>query len=810
MIPLASIDDYAAALNDPRFNISGGGLIEQTLGGMIAEPIPPDYSGYARGAFKQNGVIFSCMLARQLVFSAVRFQYQRLNRGKPSELFGTQDLMLLEQPWPGGTTQDLLNRMEQDASLSGNSYWTPSGGELVRLRPDWVQIVLEPRLVPGMPSGDLVMDRDGRIVRPDAILGWRKLGYAYCEGGFGSGNEAAYLPAGQVAHYAPIPDPQATYRGMSWITPLIREVQADQVMTRHRVKFFENGAPQPLDARVLTATGWSTMGEMRPGERVIGADGKPHEVLAVYPQGERQTYRVRFTDGSVVRCTADHLWSVTRYHGTTSERTDTMSLADIMAAGLRYQSGAPRWAIPYVDPVEYDGGGHLPLHPYLLGSLLGDGCLGLKSVSLAAHTDDADEQQRILTPLLPDGVQMIRRDRGGNSTEWNLRGTGNVNLLMRALRLLDLDGSHGYDKAIPDAYMRGSVTDRVALLAGLMDTDGSAEGPAARFTTTSETLARQVADLALSLGGRATVMAKALREGRQQWGVNVSRLPEWIVPFRLTRKAAHYTPAKRVARYRHIDSVTADTVEPCQCIAVDSADHLYVTDGYVLTHNTPNLIIRHPATASPESVRKFMQMVEDNHAGTENAYRTLHLGGGADVTVAGANLRQIEFSTVQGHGETRIAAAAGVPPVIVGLSEGLQAATYSNYAQARRRFADGTMHPLWQNAAGSMQPLMPRTPPGVRLWYDARDVPFLREDEKDAATIQETQARTIRTLVDGGYTPESVQSAVLAGDFGLLVHSGLMSVQLQKPGSSTPDPAPSAAVPAPAADGEDPTAAAEA
>jgi phage portal protein BeeE len=223
-------------------------------------------------------------------------------------------------------------------------------------------------------------------------------------------------------------------------------------------------------------------------------------------------------------------------------------------------------------------------------------------------------------------------------------------------------------------------------------------------------------------------------------------------------------------------------------------------DGLMNTHKrrffengaTPNMVIKHPPAMPLTKIREFKKLLDAEHAGAGNAYKTMHLGGGADLTVVGTNLQQLEFATSQGHGETRIAAAAGIPPVIVGLSEGLAAATYSNYGQARRRFADGTMHPLWQNVAGSFAPLLADTPalrqPGVRLWYDSRDVPFLREDEKDAAAIAETEARTIRTLVDGGYTPDSVMQAVLAGDFGLLKHSGLYSVQLQAAGTQTAAP----------------------
>jgi hypothetical protein len=165
----------------------------------------------------------------------------------------------------------------------------------------------------------------------------------------------------------------------------------------------------------------------------------------------------------------------------------------------------------------------------------------------------------------------------------------------------------------------------------------------------------------------------------------------------------------------------------------------------------------------------------------------MYLGGGATPKVVGADMKQIDFKVVQGAGETRIAAAAGVPPVIVGLSEGLQAATYSNYGQARRRFADGTMRPLWRNLCGSLASIV-AVPADAELWYDDRDIAFLREDEKDAAESQQTQASSIKTLVDAGYDADSVIDAVTAGDLGRLKgkHTGLYSVQLQPAGRAPP------------------------
>jgi phage portal protein BeeE len=196
------------------------------------------------------------------------------------------------------------------------------------------------------------------------------------------------------------------------------------------------------------------------------------------------------------------------------------------------------------------------------------------------------------------------------------------------------------------------------------------------------------------------------------------------------------------------------------------------------------MIIKHPVGADRQKVLDYAKRLDAENGGVDNAYRTLNLYPGADATVVGSSMEQIDFREVQGAGETRIAAAAGVPPVIVGLSEGLQAATYSNYAQARRRFADGTMHPLWQNAAGSLAAILPRLGGDVRLWYDATDIPFLREDERDAADIKQVRAATLSSYISAGYTPDSSVKALMSGDERLLVHTGLYSVQLQEPGSA--------------------------
>lgn len=425
----AGVEDFVEATRRAMY--------ESTWTTTSGDGVSDDFEGLAKRAYGRNGVVFSCMAVRQHVFSAARFRFQRLRDGKPSDTFGSPALRLLETPWTGGTTQDLLARIIQYADLAGNAYSiveTPLSrlggddqGEIVLLRPDWIKIVTEKRA------------REGQQI------GWRKLGFLYWEGGESSGNKPVPLLVNEVSHFMPTPDPLHSFKGMSWLTPVVREIENDSLMNNHKRKFFENGA-------------------------------------------------------------------------------------------------------------------------------------------------------------------------------------------------------------------------------------------------------------------------------------------------------------------------------------------------------TPNLIIKHAEGADREAIIAFDERLKANNAGVENAYKNLNLYPGADVTVAGADMKQVDFKQVQGAGETRIAAAAGVPPVIVGLSEGLQSATYSNYAQARRRFADGTVHPLWQNVAGSMAPLISSPGPDTRLWYDADNIPFLREDEKDAAEIQGIRATTVNALITAGYTPESVIKAVEADDFRLLEHTGLFSVQLQAPGTGQPTP----------------------
>lgn len=191
--------------------------------------------------------------------------------------------------------------------------------------------------------------------------------------------------------------------------------------------------------------------------------------------------------------------------------------------------------------------------------------------------------------------------------------------------------------------------------------------------------------------------------------------------------------------------------------------------------------VTYDASIKSDEFDAFVEKFREQHEGTQNAWRTLHLGGGADAKVIGTDFQQLDLAKVIGRGETRIAAAAGVHPVILGLSEGLQGSALNagNYGQVRRRFVDGTIRPLWRIAAASLQQVLKPPAERARLWIDDRDIPFLQDDAKQEAEINRVQATTISALVRDGFTPDSAIKAVMSGDFTRLEHSGLFSVQLQ-------------------------------
>ncbi len=204
---------------------------------------------------------------------------------------------------------------------------------------------------------------------------------------------------------------------------------------------------------------------------------------------------------------------------------------------------------------------------------------------------------------------------------------------------------------------------------------------------------------------------------------------------------------------------------------------------------TPNIVVTFPAGTDRQNFNDVVDIIRRDHEGVQNAYKTLFLAGGADAKALGTDMQQTDFRAVQAAGETRITVAARVPAVIAQISEGLQGSALNagNYNAARRMFADGTLRPLWRNAAGALSKII-TVPPGSELYYDDRDVPFLKEDKKDTAQVQQLQSTALKTLIDAGYLPDAAAKAISTDDLSTLQgqHSGLTSVQLQPMDGSQP------------------------
>ncbi len=370
------------------------------------------------------------------------------------------------------------------------------------------------------------------------------------------------------------------------------------------------GKCQPLDAKVLTPTGWRRMGELCGGDRVIAGDGTATTVVGVFPQGEKDIYRVTFSDGSSTECCNEHLWLTQTYAERTATHNETLlskdwpsakpkvrALAEIRQSLRDPRLGTKNHSIPMVGAVAF-AGRPVPIDPYLLGVLLGDGSLSRGSVMVT--TADAELLAHI-APLLPDGVGIVPSTMEGKCPSYRLScGLGNrCNPLRAALNELGLGGVTSETKFIPEAYLFNTIEARHALLQGLLDTDGacSRRGHSVYFYTVSLALADGVVHLVQSLGGTVRRRLKHPRythDGERRMGkpchVLCMSLPPTVAPFRLSRKARLVRPKTSYKPTRYIVSVEPVGRKEARCIAVAHPTHLYVTDDFIVTHNTLSVI----------------------------------------------------------------------------------------------------------------------------------------------------------------------------------------------------------------------------
>ncbi|MGH2498867.1 MAG: PhoH family protein [Candidatus Limnocylindria bacterium] len=361
---------------------------------------------------------------------------------------------------------------------------------------------------------------------------------------------------------------------------------------------YMRGRAQPYFSRVLTPSGFRALGELAVGDLVIGSNGLPTSVLGVYPQGRKPVYRVQTQDGASTLCCGEHLWAV----GTRDDRGRAKPLRAIETRELIGRLRAAhdhRFELPLLSaPVEFEARA-VPMEPYALGLLLADGCITTGATPSFATADPELALARIELVRKTEIDDVPRRAGGGR---------GGVIVAKRAgaiPRELRVAGGPSSTKFVPNEYLHNSSEVRLALLQGLLDTDGGPlreEGRTCRirYRTTSPRLKDAVVFLVRSLGGiaywRKRPVAGRRARGRARgrgvpyrsapYVVDI-RLPAGIRPFRLARKRAAYgAGAGRPMRF--VDSIEPAGREETLCISVAAADSLYVTDDFLVTHNTLN------------------------------------------------------------------------------------------------------------------------------------------------------------------------------------------------------------------------------
>jgi len=351
------------------------------------------------------------------------------------------------------------------------------------------------------------------------------------------------------------------------------------------------GKAQPLDAKILTPTGWTTMGAIKPGDEVIGDHGKPIKVLGVYPQGKKKIFRIEFSDGSSTESCDEHLWlTKTSLERDQGKQGKVRELSEIRSSLLYGKNAKKNHSIPMVQPVEFDPV-NVDIDPYLLGLLLGDGSFK-NSISI---TSADSEIINYCKDVIPSELSLKMKSDGISYSITKRHRSKNPNVILNHIKSMGLFGISSAEKFIPRNYMFNTKAVRLAVLRGLLDTDGfcSKSGFDTIFYSTSKQLSEDVQFIVQSLGGKAVIKNKftkfkykeCIKDGKPSFAVYIS-LPSDIIPFQLTRKKNRFVPRTKYVPKRYITNVSFVGEKDAQCVYVDSVSHLYVTDDFIVTHNT--------------------------------------------------------------------------------------------------------------------------------------------------------------------------------------------------------------------------------
>ena len=359
------------------------------------------------------------------------------------------------------------------------------------------------------------------------------------------------------------------------------------------------GKAMPKDTLIPTPDGEKLLGEIKVGDFVFDRKGHPTKVLGVYDRGIRRCFELTFSDGRKTRCCDEHIWPCY----TSKKNLKNLTLQEMMEKGIRIsaKSGA-RFRMPINGCVEFSEK-ELPVHPYILGVFLGDGCCKERYLTLSSNdlpvvekvakllnaTAEKLSENNYSWRFMKGGKAITTKEVFGDIASWVMRGSN--------------------EKAIPAYYLHGSSDQRIALLQGLFDTDGSVSSKSnglASFSTTSSELYAGVSYLLRSLGFPTSTSSKAVCRGRVKQNGTCStdyvirthlKPDQFDVCFSLPRQieklksvfGAFKRPSKCTERVALTD---VREIEPCDqvCILVDNPEHLFLANDFLVTHNTHRAI----------------------------------------------------------------------------------------------------------------------------------------------------------------------------------------------------------------------------
>lgn len=367
----------------------------------------------------------------------------------------------------------------------------------------------------------------------------------------------------------------------------LKELFPDNIHTNYNT-FIESGArglgkAQPLSSLVLTSNGYVPMSQIKVGSDVVGVDGNSYKVSEVFHQGDRDIYQFTFEDGTICECADNHLWEV---YDKITTKTEVMTTLELLESGITYPNGKKsRYSIPVCSPIKMSSH-DLWLDPYVLGVIFECGCLYDDKVIIALTNEQIVKNiSKILSTekyklkKCPQGYEIYTKDKYNKYYDFVISNDINLSAVF---------------KRIPQCLKVNDIYTRQSILSGILDVDGKVNRLTKfiELSTLNKQYAEDVAWIVRSLGGICTIEERNIKslQFKSRDAVNIEtydlyiKLPQGINAFRFVDvelDLSFVPPA-----HKDIDKIEYIGHEECQCIIVNYDRHLYITDGFNVTHNS--------------------------------------------------------------------------------------------------------------------------------------------------------------------------------------------------------------------------------